>query len=197
MNKIRFYKIVNHYNKYFEQEAEGMLEYCGDNNEKMPIDVIIYKPTKKYPFWKLATVGASDYKMPKHKPAIARRNEYVMFLDKYINISPDSKEYDWYYRFLMLTAYSARDLGEFISYGHTIELTNSQENWPISLLLMPEAIQDSRILRCKLGLFDKCAILQVMPISQKEYDEGFEKIENNIYGENCKPEEFLARKIEK
>ena len=197
MNKRRFFKIVNHYNKYFEQEAEDMLEFCGNPNEAMPIDVIIYKPTKKYPFWKLATVGASDYKMPKHKPAIERRNEYVIFLDKYINISPDSKDYDWYYKFLILTAYSSRDLGEFISYGHTIELTNDQENWPISLLLMPESIQDSRILKCKLGLFDKCAILQVIPITQEEYDTGFEAIENSIYGEHCKLDAFLARKIVK
>lgn len=197
MNKRKFFKIVNHYNKYFEQEAQDMLEFGGDVDESMPIDVIVYKPTQKYPFWKLATVGASDYKMPKHKSAIARRNEYVMFLDKYIDISPESKEYDWYYRFLMLTAYSAKDLGEYISYSHTIELTNSQENWPISLLLMPEAIQDSRILRCKLGLFDKCAIFQVMPITKEEWEKGFDFLEEKFYGENREPNSFLARKIEK
>ena len=97
----------------------------------------------------------------------------------------------------MLTAYSAKDLGEYISYSHTIELTNSQENWPISLLLMPEAIQDSRILRCKLGLFDKCAIFQVMPITKEEWEKGFDFLEEKFYGENSEPNSFLARKIEK
>lgn len=205
MNKRKFFKIVNHYNKYFEQEAQDMLEFDGNIDESMPIDVIVYKPTQKYPFWKLATVGASDYKMPKHKSAIARRNEYVMFLDKYIDISPESKEYDWYYKFLMLTAYAPRDLEEFISYAHTIELNdsdnddNNQESnkLPISLLLMPEVIEDVRILKCKLGLFEKCACLQVMPITKEEYELGLKKIEEKIYGKNHEPNSFLARKIEK
>lgn len=71
-------KLVDHYNKYFEQENSTTLPSAQYVDHK--IDVLRYPPTEKYPFWKLATLGASDYKMPRAKDLLGDRNEYVMFI---------------------------------------------------------------------------------------------------------------------
>ena len=41
------------------------------------IDILLYGPTDKFPYWKMVTMGAGDYQMPPAKNTIARRNEYL------------------------------------------------------------------------------------------------------------------------
>ena len=51
-----------------------------------PITTFVFKPTEEMPFWKLCTIGASDYLMPERDIGWGRkanrRNEYVMFISK-------------------------------------------------------------------------------------------------------------------
>lgn len=44
------------------------------------IDALLYAPNEAYPFWKLVTAGASDYKMSAPRGALGKRNEYMMFM---------------------------------------------------------------------------------------------------------------------
>ena len=55
-------KLINHFDYYFEQEEPKV--YHNDNMYPH-IDILRYKPTLKYPFYKLVTMGASDYKLSK------------------------------------------------------------------------------------------------------------------------------------
>ena len=64
---------------------------------KVHIDGLLYEPDEKYPFWKLATAGASDIKMPPVKNTLANCNEYMMFIDpKEDMLDPDVRY--WYYK---------------------------------------------------------------------------------------------------
>ena len=61
-------KLIKHFDTYFEQSDCTVLHPIVDNG--FHIDVLVYKPTVEYPFWKLVTMGASDYKMLKIPPEI-------------------------------------------------------------------------------------------------------------------------------
>ena len=57
----------------------------------------------------------------------------------------------------------------YISVGHNIELEpGSHQLFNGAFVLFPQIIEDSRVLRCKLGMFKTCACLQVMPITENE-----------------------------
>ena len=55
-------KISNHFDNYFGQTDSMFMHPLVDNG--FHANVLLYKPNEKYPFWKLVTMGASDYKMP-------------------------------------------------------------------------------------------------------------------------------------
>ena len=69
-----------------------------------------------------------------------------------------------------------------------------------TIVMMPEVVPDVGILRCKLGAFKKCACLQVMPITQIEYELVYEKsgfwlIDNRFYNnEDMSKCHYLAEK---
>lgn len=68
-------KLIQHCDTYFEQEDCMVLHPIVDDG--LHIDVLLYKPNEKYPFWKLVTMGASDYKMPAIQNALGLQNEYI------------------------------------------------------------------------------------------------------------------------
>ena len=78
MNAIERNVLIRHFNRYFEQDNGFILQ---TKNTNPRIDGLLCAPNEKYPYWKLATLGASDYKMPAPKDSLGSRNEYVMFID--------------------------------------------------------------------------------------------------------------------
>lgn len=54
---------MKHFDKYFEQSDCVVLHPIVDDG--FHVDVLLYEPNEKYPFWKLVSTGASDYEMPK------------------------------------------------------------------------------------------------------------------------------------
>ena len=111
-------KVQKHFEKYFEQGEAMVIHPLVDDG--FHIDILVYKPTKKYPFWKLATMGASDYRMPSIPNTISRRNEYIMFVDADEDL--DNKETaNWYYSKLHMIASYAHEAGTHITYGHSFE----------------------------------------------------------------------------
>ena len=71
-------KFIAHIDSYFQQEDCTILHSSITDPH---IDVLFYKPNDTYPYWKLVTMGASDYQMPPQKPSLGNRNEYMMFID--------------------------------------------------------------------------------------------------------------------
>ena len=57
--------LIKHFDRYFAQTAPKVIHPLEDDGAH--VDVLIYEPNESYPFWKLVTMGASDYKMPKHR----------------------------------------------------------------------------------------------------------------------------------
>ena len=98
-------KLTAHFDRYFEQKNDLVLHPIVDNG--FHIDVLLYEPTEKYPFWKLVTMGASDYKMPKIPNTIGRRNEYVMFVDADEDLH-DKSVMSWYHAKLTMIASYAK-----------------------------------------------------------------------------------------
>ena len=68
-------KLIKHCDTYFAQDDCIVLHPIADNG--LHIDVLLYKPNDKYNFWKLVTMGASDYKMPAIQNTVELYNEYV------------------------------------------------------------------------------------------------------------------------
>lgn len=160
-------RLTKHYDTYFQQsDCKVMHPLKG----KVHIDGLLYEPDEKYPFWKLATAGASDIKMPPVKNTLANRNEYMMFIDPKEDMMDPDVRY-WYYRTLVEVAAYPLIEKKFITYGHSVEWPPEDgEEMVCAYLEMPQAIDDVRLLRCKLGLLKKTACLQVILLNRAETD---------------------------
>ena len=68
-------KLYDHYVEAFKQEPIFCL--CLKKNvlsdEMKPITTLVFEPTEDMPFWKLCTIGASDYLMPERDIGWARK----------------------------------------------------------------------------------------------------------------------------
>lgn len=98
MINSRHKKLYEHYTKYFKQTPVFSLQLKKElmQDGKGPITTFVFRPTKVLPFWKLCTIGASDYLMPERDIGSGRhanrRNEYVMFLSPEIKVSRSSAD---------------------------------------------------------------------------------------------------------
>jgi hypothetical protein len=187
-------KLIKHFEFYFNQDCEKIYH---DNNEDIHIDILLFEPNDQYPFYKLVTMGASDYAMPKVNSTLPNRNEYIIFLSKDVEVN--SEDFNWYINFLSYVSKYAFYENTNISVGHNIELApNSHPNFKNAFILFPEIIEDSWVLRCQLGMFKTCACLQVMPITENENAKnlsiGSEEFHNCFYPEEGEPI-FLANRI--
>ena len=96
-------------------------------NQDLPlhVDILLYKPTEELPYWKMITMGASDYRMPLGKrypfaDQFGDRNEYIIFIDK----SEDLSDYNTavaYARHLLQVAHYPQLDNSFLTFGHSIE----------------------------------------------------------------------------
>lgn len=159
--------LMAHFNRYFEQDDCKVIHPL----DLVPhIDALLYKPNEKYPFWKLVSMGASDYKMKAPKNALGDRNEYMMMIDP----DEDMTNLDimkWYYANLMEIAAYPWQNKTFISYSHSVEWPASgAEEMTGAFLEFPQIIEDPGILRCKLGLFRTVVCLQAVLINRAEIE---------------------------
>ena len=89
MESKRHQKLYEHYKTVFGEEPIFSLKLKKNvlPADMKPITTLVFKPTDEMPFWKLCTIGASDYLMPERDIGWGRqanrRNEYMML------ISPD------------------------------------------------------------------------------------------------------------
>lgn len=178
-------KLTQHFNMYFRQDDCMVFHpFAADPH----IDVLLYKPNDAYPYWKMVTMGASDFKMPAHKPSLGNRNEYMMFIAPHEDMT-DKEVSNWYLRKLFEVAYYPVAANSHISYGHSVEWDpNDEEEMVGAYLEMPQVIEDTGILRCRLGPLKTVVCLQVILLNRQEINKllevGSEQFSNFLYPDN-------------
>lgn len=165
MKQKEMEKLQDHFERFFQQEC--MVLHMLVDPTQYHIDVLLYRPTPKYPFWKLATMGASDFKMPVKNAPISDRNEYIMFVDADEDLD-DREVLNWYHQQLIEIALYASANNTYISYGHSFEWEADGEEMTAAYIELPQIIENTDILRCKLGMMKTAACLQVVLLNRAE-----------------------------
>ena len=190
-------KIINHFDKYFEQTDSMVIHPIVDNG--FHVDVLLYKPNDKYPFWKLVTMGASDYKMPKISNTFGLFNEYIMFVDKEEDLN-DREIVSWYHSKLVMIASYAKFYNTHVTYGHSFEWENDdpEEEMIAAFMEMPQVIPNVGILRCKIGMFKTVVCLQTVLLNKNDLNKlmeiGPQAFSNYLYPENDEKQHFLSER---
>ena len=190
-------KIINHFDKYFEQTDSMVIHPIVDNG--FHVDVLLYKPNEKYPFWKLVTMGASDYKMPKISNTFGLFNEYIMFVDKEEDLN-DREIVSWYHSKLVMIASYAKFYNTHVTYGHSFEWENDdpEEEMIAAFMEMPQVIPNVGILRCKIGMFKTVVCLQTVLLNKNDLNKlmeiGPQAFSNYLYPENDEKQHFLSER---
>lgn len=186
--------LARHFNKYFEQNDYLVVNSVGI---EFNIDVLLYKPTRKYPFWKLVTMGASDYKMPPISNTVGMYNEYIMFVDQDENLT-DRVLLKWYHKKLIMVALFAYDNKTHITYSHSFEWTNEfpEDEMIGAFLEFPMVIENEKLVQCRTGLFKKVACLQVVLLNKDDLNKlkeiGRKAFSYYLYPENNDKKHFLS-----
>lgn len=187
MKQKEMSRITDHFNRYFEQSDCLVMHPIVDDGYH--IDVLLYKPNQKYPFWKLVTMGAGDYKMPPIANTVSRYNEYMMFVDESEDLN-DKEVVNWYRNKLIMIASFAYCNKTHITYGHSFEWENedADDEMVAAFIEFPQVIGDVAILRCKLGMFKTVACLQAVLLNKTDLDK-LMKIGPSAFSEYLYPED--------
>lgn len=186
-----------HCDHYFQQDNVVVIHPT--NTLGPHIDVLKYPPTEKYPFWKLVTMGASDFRMHRMEGSFGNRNEYMFFIHPSEDLD-DNDTLDWYFRQLMEIAIYPRMEDAHVSYGHSMEWGSDGESDMVGAFFeMPQMIEDSGILQCKLGFMKTAVCLQAVLLTRSEVDRvleiGPEAFSEYLYPEDeTAPRHYLAER---
>lgn len=204
MKQKHYDALEMHYNHYFQvidpEKEINILHPMQDDG--FHVDIAIYAPNKNRSYKILATMGASDYAMKGKAGSLSNRNEFITFVPADWDYQNEKDR--WLCDWLSLTANYARLSGEFVTYSHTLDMsqvigseTDDDFNMTAVQIMFPQAIEDAGVLRAKLGLIRKTAILHMMPLTEAELHmvrEGgdLEAMMERIYGENAPENAFLS-----
>ena len=167
--------------------------------DEFHIDVLLYKPNEKYNFWKLVTMGASDYKMPTTQYTVGLCNEYMMFVSADVDLT-DKETLDWYHNKLILVASFAYYNKTHITYGHSFEWENDDLSDEMigAFIEFPQIIEDIAFLRCKVGLFKTVICLQVLLLNKDDLDKlkeiGPNEFSDYLYPEDTSRPHYLSER---
>ncbi len=178
-------KLIKHFDRFFEQN-DSLVLHAKDPGVPH-IDLLLYSPNKRYPFWKLTTMGASDFEMPKVQNMVARRNEYMLFVDAGVDLQ-DPLKLSFFTNILASIAHYPAETNTAISYGHSVEWGSADDTQMVGAFIeLPQIIDDAGILTCKLGLLKTTACLQIALLTQREADEL----------QRLGPQSFSSQRVEK
>ncbi|MBQ7798990.1 MAG: suppressor of fused domain protein [Oscillospiraceae bacterium] len=190
-------KLIKHFDLYFEQNDSIVIHPIVDDG--LHIDVLMYTPNEKYPFWKLVTMGASDYKMPPVQKTVGLYNEYMMFVDSEIDLT-NKEVLMWYYEKLLNVATFAYYNNTHVTFAHSIEWKNEDpdDEMVAAFVEFPQIIETTEILRCKLGLMKTVACLQVILLNKEELEKLMEigplAFSDYLYPEDDAEPHFLTER---
>ena len=195
MKSKKHQKLYKHYVDVLGEEPIFSLqlkkEVLSDVAEQMkPITTHVFKPTDELPFWKLCTIGASDYFMPEREIGWGRkanrRNEYMMFISPEVEVSDptDNENADTGWLFLnsllWATAEYAFNQKDNITVSDTIDMGLDGKYRGV-VLLLPEVFKTPRIVKCYITKNKYVSIFQVMPVTKEQLAKKLKKGTNGIY----------------
>lgn len=189
--------LTKHFDKYFKQNDCTVLHPIVD--DEYHVDVLLYRPNPQYPFWKLVTMGASDYKMPNVSNTFGMFNEYMMFVDQYVDLN-DSEELQWYHNRLMNVARVAYEDKTHITYAHAFEWESErpEDEMIAAFIELPQVIKKAGVLHCKVGMFKTVACLQVVLLNREDLAKlkkiGARAFSEYLYPENAGRQHFLSER---
>ena len=197
MNIKQFERISKHYERFFGSDQEPIIFHEVETTDGLHVDVALFAASSKFPHQVIATIGASDYKMPQNTPSLSPYNEYMMFLPADFDMKDEKNK--WAVNFLMRVAKYPYTNKTTLSYCHTMELRGLEVtpdfNMTHAQIMFPEACESAEILRVKAGLFKTITFLQVMPITKNEWEaivkNGPEYLIDKIYPEDGSGTGFL------
>lgn len=161
-------KLTAHFDAYFGQSDSLVLHPVVDMQPH--IDTLLYAPNEAYPYWKLITMGASDYRMPQKKAPLGDRNEYIMLVDPAEDLR-DAATVNRYLHLLMEVALYPPLNRQYITYGHSLEWEPEEgEEMVGAFLEFPQIVPDPNVVRCKLSLGKTAVCLLVVPLTRAELD---------------------------
>jgi hypothetical protein len=145
MNERQVDRLAAHFDKYFEQSRAGVMR----SNAIEDLQVFLYAPTQKYPFWKMVTAGASDVICE------GERTEAMIFIDGRTPLMQDARtvnpqEIAWYFNVLVNAALYPKMSGQPIRYRKVIEFDCGEGMKGVTALL-PKVIDDVGIFTCNLN----------------------------------------------
>ena len=196
MKQSEMNRLIAHFDNYFGQNDCTVLHPLAQT--KLHIDVLLYRPNTRYPFWKLVTMGASDYKMPAPRNALGNRNEYMMFVDAAEDLS-DPAVVNWYFNQLQGVALYPMQADCFLTYGHSVEWGESDGTDMVGAFIeMPQMIEDVGVLRCRLGLLKQTVCLQVVLLTREDVQKlmqiGPQRFSDYLYPEDDSRPHFLCQR---
>lgn len=152
--------------------------------EMKPITTLVFKPTEEQPFWKLCTIGASDYLMPERDIGWGRkanrRNEYMMLIAPEVDVSEDSIEWLLLNSLLWSTAEYAYSEKDCLTVSDTIDM-KADGKYCGTVLLLPEAFKSPSIVKCYISKHKYIIVFQVMPITRELLSKKLKKGTNGVY----------------
>ena len=195
MKSKKHQKLYEHYVGVLgEEPIFGMQlkkEVLSDVAEQMkPITTHVFKPTDELPFWKLCTIGASDYFMPEREIGWGRkanrRNEYMMFISPEVEVSDptDNENADTGWLFLNSLLWSTAEYAfnekDNLTVSDTIDM-GLDGKYCGTVLLLPEVFKSPSIVKCYVSEHKYISIFQVMPITRELLTKKLRKKANGIY----------------
>lgn len=186
MESKRHQKLYEHYETILGQKSSFSLKLKKNvlSNNMKPIITYVFEPTEDMPFWKLCTIGASDYLMPERDIGWGRkanqRNEYMMLIGPEVEISQEKTEWLSLNSLLWTTAEYAFNAKENITVSDTIDM-QIKGKYCGTVLLLPEVFKTPSIVKCFISKHKYISIFQVMPITKEQLSKKLKKGTNGKY----------------
>ena len=186
MKSKRQQKLYDHYKTVFGEEPILSLKLKKNvlPTDMKPITTLVFKPTDEMPFWKLCTIGASDYLMPEREIGWGRkanrRNEYMMLIAPEVEVSEDSTEWLFLNSLLWSTAEYAFNEQDNLTVSDTVDM-GLDGKYCGTVLLLPEVFKTPSIVKCYVSEHKYISIFQVMPITRELLTKKLRKKANGIY----------------
>ena len=137
--------------------------------------------------------------MPKRENTVGQFNEYIMFVDKDVNLH-DKETVSWFYKKLVLIGSFAYYNKTHITYGHSFEWENEDpdDEMIAAYIELPQVITDAEILRCKIGMLKTVICLQAVLLNQNELNKlmeiGPEAFSYYLYPENGGKSHYISER---
>ena len=147
----------------------------------------------------LATIGASETKLPRREGIPGRRNEYVTFLPADWDL--DDPKHRWIMDLLANAAdFAAVEHADFY-YGDRLDMrgsaapsqTDPDVNMAGCMLLAPLNNEDEGFMTCRTGLFTRVNIIHIMPITAEELEGERAGLRERFYPDSGEPCYLCAR----